>query len=116
MRVLEVDQAKRRIKLTLASKKMPEAEEQETAGAAAAAAAGGEPWGGLVPGALVDGVVAQVQEGGEGKAGSYSVAVTLPSGHKLAGRLEEAHMADHPAAVAALKKVGALCGWRCSGL
>ncbi len=59
VRVLDVDLAHRRLKLTLASKKVSEAEER----AERQAAPSGDPWGGVAPGQRVDATITQVRPG-----------------------------------------------------
>lgn len=95
-RILAIEPATGRIRLSLTSKK-----------GAAASAEGGAPadaCNGLQPGDLVEGVVRGVQEGEGGRA-TYLLEVSPQgaSGPATAGRLEVAHLADHPVAVEALK-------------
>ena len=88
--VLGIDPALRRMQLSLASQK---------ARAAAAAAQAGGPQ----PGEVADGIVAGIEASEDGAPAAYRVDLRRGQEVVGTGRLEAAHVADHPAAVEALQ-------------
>lgn len=101
-RVVLYDSVRHKLKLSL-SGKSAEAEATPVSDAL----------GGLQPGDLVQGTVTQVQDSNGQKV--FSIDVSGRHGGRVSGRLEEAHLGDHPAAVEALRDVLA-AGARLSGL
>eukprot|EP00887_Chlorella_sp_A99_P001742 scaffold19.g1742.t1 len=127
--VLGVDAGKKGLRLSLVSKRKAVDAEAEAVAAAAgggeavevsAPRAVGDALGGYQPGSVVHGVVTAVhmKEGGDKGAAEpayFEVAVSGEQGEAAAaaGRLDAAHLADHPAAVAALRdavRVGSRLG------
>ncbi|KAK9832620.1 hypothetical protein WJX81_004603 [Elliptochloris bilobata] len=103
--VLTADPEARRLRLSL----VPGAAAPR-AGDAGAGAAGADPMGGLQPGDVVEGVVRSVTTAQEGEGEEAEALVTealvevrCASGAMVMGRLDAAHLADHPSAVSALR-------------
>ena len=115
--------AKGKLKLSLAPKAQaeaaaaaavaaPAAPAAPAAGAAGGAASGGaDALGGLQPGDVAEATVVEVQASGEAAAGaaggvSYVLRLDVAGGPAggVRGRLEAAHLSDHPAAVEGFKE------------
>ena len=108
-RVIDVDRGRQRLKLSLLSKKDTPSGKAGEGGEGAAAPA--DPLGGLQAGALVSGTVRAVHsrapaDGGAAAPHSFEIEVDPGEGTGAAvGRLDVAHLADHPVAATALAAV-----------